>query len=56
MLENEDALQIVKADLANLVTSARKDNAANAEVSWGWIYSSLYALRDPLPQQSLHET
>lgn len=33
MLESDDALQIVKADLANLVASARKDGA-NAEVSF----------------------
>ena len=32
MLENEDALQIVKTDLANLVTSAKRDGASNAEV------------------------
>ena len=33
MLENDDALQIVKTDLANLVASARKDGAnIDAEV------------------------
>ena len=32
MLENDDALHIVKADLANLVASARRDGAKNAEV------------------------
>lgn len=32
MLENDDALKIVKTDLANLVVSARRDGAKNAEV------------------------
>lgn len=31
MLENDDALKIVKTDLANLVVSARRDGAKNAE-------------------------
>ena len=32
MLESDDALQIVRTDLANLVASARKDGASEAEV------------------------
>lgn len=32
MLENDDALKIVKTDLANLVASARRDGVGNAEV------------------------
>ena len=32
MLENDDALQIVRADLANLVAAARKECATSAEV------------------------
>ena len=33
MLENDDALQIVRADLANLVAAARRDDPSRAEVS-----------------------
>lgn len=41
MLENDDALKIVKTDLANLVASARRDGVENAEVkdnSWQHVH------------------
>ena len=37
MLESEDALQIVRADLANLVVAAGRENPGDLEVA---IYSS----------------